>query len=105
MHVGFDVDPPAGSGPGSTGGPLRQPNGYHSAFDMRSDNDRDHDDEYSHQVTLDGSRPSGGYDGLRGFIGGKPEDEQDGLGDALIKMKKRKYIQDAMVTGMFVAAW
>lgn len=54
-------------------------------------------------MRINGTRRSESYDQVRGGLE-KPGD-QDGLSDALVRMKKKAYIRDASITGIFVLSW
>jgi len=60
-------------------------------------------DEYAQEGRVDGMRNTGPYGPVRDGL--EKPGEQDGLEDALVRMKKKAYIRDASVTGLFVLSW
>jgi hypothetical protein len=66
------------------------------------DGDYNHVDGYENGVA-GGSRSLDGFDRVR--TSAEKFGDQDGLDEALVRMKRKAYIRDAFVTGIFVLAW
>jgi hypothetical protein len=67
------------------------------------ESDEDTRENYADGPIAGRSRSSDGFDRVRNS--GEKRGEQAGLDEALVRMKRKTYIRDASITGLFVLSW